>query len=77
MDQLMTRRAVQALEKDCVHRLKLDPRVSVHSLRVTALTTPRERGSNVIDLLDFAGHADPRTTLNYIRSLDRLNNSRA
>jgi len=37
--------------------------ITVHSLRVTALTSARERRSDVIDLVDFAGHADPRTTL--------------
>jgi hypothetical protein len=46
-------------------------------LRVTALTTARERGSDIIDLQDFAGHADPRTTLTYIRSRDRLRKSPA
>jgi integrase/recombinase XerD len=47
--------------------------VTVHSLRVTALTTALERGADIIDLQDFAGHADPRTTLTYIsRSRDRL-----
>ena len=61
-DRPLTRRAVQALIKDYVRLLKLDPRVTVHSLRVTALTTARERGSDIIDLQDFAGHADPRTT---------------
>ena len=51
--------------------------MTVHSLRVTALTTARERGSDIIDLQDFAGHADPRTTLTYIRSRDRLSKSPA
>jgi integrase/recombinase XerD len=49
----------------------------VHSLRVTALTTSRERGSDIIDLQDFAGYADPRTTLTYIRNRDRLSRSPA
>ena len=44
---------------------------------VTALTTARERGADIIDLQDFAGHADPRTTLTYIRSRDRLSKSPA
>jgi integrase/recombinase XerD len=52
--------------------LGLDPNVTVHSLRVTALTTARERGPDIIDLQDFAGHADPRTTPTYIRSRERL-----
>jgi integrase/recombinase XerD len=51
--------------------------VTVHSFRVTALTTAREQGSDIIDLQDFAGHADPRTTLTYIRNRDRLSKSPA
>ena len=73
----LTRRAVQKLVETYVARLQLDPNVSVHSLRVTALTTAREGGSDIIDLQDFAGHADPRTTLTYIRSRDRLSKSPA
>ena len=44
---------------------------------LTALTTARERGAEIIDLQDFAGHADPRTTLTYIRTRDRLAKSPA
>jgi integrase/recombinase XerD len=73
----MTRRAVQKLVASYVRRLNLEPNVTVHSLRVTALTTARENGSDIIDLQDFAGHADPRTTLTYIRSRDRLSKSPA
>jgi integrase/recombinase XerD len=73
----ITRRAVQKLVEGYVRRLKLDPNVTVHSFRVTALTTARERGSDIIDLQDFAGHADPRTTLTYIRNRDRLTESPA
>jgi integrase/recombinase XerD len=40
----MTRRAVQKLVEGYVRRLKLDPSVTVHSFRVTALTTARGRG---------------------------------
>ena len=32
---------------------------------------------DIIDLQDFAGHADPRTTLSYIRTRDRLSKSPA
>jgi integrase/recombinase XerD len=73
----MSRRSVQKLAGAYVRRLKLDPNVTVHSFRVTALTTARENGSDIIDLQDFAGHADPRTTLTYIRSRDRLSKSPA
>ena len=47
------------------------------SLEKAQLKLQRERGSDVIDLQDFAGHADPRTTLTYIRSRDRLSKSPA
>ncbi len=40
--------AVQKLVSRYVQRLKLDPNVSVHSFRVTALTTAREQGSDII-----------------------------
>ena len=73
----LTRRAIQLLVKRYARELRLDPAVTVHSLRVTALTTARERGADIIDLQDFAGHADPRTTLTYIRSRDRLSKSPA
>jgi integrase/recombinase XerD len=73
----LCRRAVQLLVKKLVGRLGLDPSVTVHSFRVTALTTARERGSDIVDLQDFAGHADPRTTLIYIRNRDRLSRSPA
>lgn len=73
----MSRRAVQYLVQRYVRVLGLDPAVTVHSFRVTALTTARERGADIIDLQDFAGHADPRTTLTYIRSRDRLSKSPA
>ena len=68
---------MQFLVKGYVAALHLDPNVSVHSLRVTALTTARERGSDIIDLQDFAGHADPRATLSCIRSRDKLSKSPA
>jgi integrase/recombinase XerD len=71
----MTTRAIANLIRKYVRHQQLDIAVSVHSLRVTALTTARERGADIIDLQDFAGHSDPRTTLTYIRSRDRLSQS--
>ncbi len=73
----LTTRSVEHLMKRYARQACLDEAVSVHSLRVTALTTARERGADIIDLQDFAGHADPRTTLTYIRSRDRLSQSPA
>ena len=73
----LTRRGVQYLVRRYVTKLGLDPNVTVHSFRVTALTTARERGADLVDPQDFAGHADPRTTLTYIRNRDRLSRSPA
>jgi len=73
----LTRRAIQFMVKRYALQLGLDPDITVHSFRVTALTTAREQGVDIIDLQDFAGHADPRTTLTYIRSRDRLAKSPA
>ncbi len=58
----MTRRAVQKLVEGYVRRLKLDPNVTVHSFRVTALTTARERGADIIALQDFAGYGEVSIT---------------
>lgn len=75
--QFLSKRAVQTLVEKSVAKAGLDPAVTAHSFRVTALTTARERGVDIIDLQDFAGHADPRTTLTYIRNRDRLSKSPA
>ena len=73
----LTRRGIQYLVERYVKKLGLDANLTVHSFRVTALTTARERGADLVDLQDFAGHADPRTTLTYIRNRDRLSRSPA
>jgi len=75
--QPMTRRAVEYLMERYVRKLGLDSSVTVHSMRVTAITTARERGCDIVDLQDWAGHSDPRTTLGYIRNRDRLSRSPA
>lgn len=77
LDRPLSRRSVQYLVARYVKKLGLDPNVTVHSFRVTALTTARERGADIVDLQDFAGHSDPRTTLTYIRNRDRLSRSPA
>mgnify|MGYP002478139573 CR=1 FL=1 len=77
LDRPITRRSVQYLVARYVKKLELDSNVTVHSFRVTALTTARERGADIVDLQDFAGHSDPRTTLTYIRNRDRLSRSPA
>lgn len=76
-DGPLTCRSVQLLVERHADRLKLDPNVTVHSFRIAALTTARERGVEIIDLQDFAGHADPRAALGYTRTRDRLSRSPA
>lgn len=73
----LTKRSIQKLVERYAIKLRLDPAITVHSFRVTALTTARERGADIVDLQDFAGHADPRTTQTYIRNRDRLSQSPA
>lgn len=73
----LAKRSIQAAIKRYARQVGLDPAVTVHSLRVTALTTARERGADIIDLQDFAGHSDPQTTLTYIRNRNRLSKSPA
>jgi integrase/recombinase XerD len=75
--QPMSRRAVEYLMERYVRLLGFDSSVTVHSMRVTAITTARERGCDLVDLQDWAGHSDPRTTLAYIRNRDRLSRSPA
>lgn len=68
----LSKRAVQRLVRHRAIQAGVNLNATVHSLRVTALTTARERGADILDLQNFAGHADPRTTLTYLRDRDRL-----
>ena len=51
------------------------PRVSVHSLRHTAITLSILAGAGIIDVRDFARHTDINTSLRYIHNLQRLENA--
>lgn len=75
--RLLSRRAIQAIVKRFLRETGLNPAATVHSLRVTAITTARDKGVDILALQEFAGHTDPRTTLAYIRSQKRLNQSPA
>jgi hypothetical protein len=65
----------------CCHRDHYSITVATISIQCyvidRTLSTARERGSDIIDLQDFAGHSDPRTTLTYIRTRDHLSKSPA
>lgn len=51
------------------------PRVSVHSLRHTAITLSILAGASIVDVRDFARHTDINTSLRYIHNLKRLENA--
>lgn len=73
----MTTRAIQKLVKKYAARIGLDVAVTVHSLRVTATTEGDKAGSSILELQQWLGHADPRTTIGYIRSSQNLDRSPA
>lgn len=73
----MTVRALQYLVKKYCGQVGIDEAVSVHSLRVTAATEADRSGVPLIDIQHWLGHADPRTTLRYIRSGQDLDRSPA
>ncbi|MGE3317329.1 MAG: tyrosine-type recombinase/integrase, partial [Planctomycetaceae bacterium] len=68
----LSNRAVQRLMRPYALRAGLDLAVTVHSLRVTAITTARERGADILQLQGVAGHSDPSTTLTYCRKREHL-----
>jgi len=69
--------AVQRLVKKYAARVGLDVAVTVHSLRVTATTEGDKAGSSILELQKWLGHADPRTTIGYIRGQQNLDKSPA
>ena len=46
--------------------------VSGHSLRHTAITWPILAGASLVQAMELARHADPRTTKRYFHNLDKL-----
>jgi len=73
----MTTRAIQLLVKKYAAQIGIDPAVTVHSLRVTATTEGDKSGSSILELQKWLGHADPRTTIGYIRSQENLDRNPA
>jgi integrase/recombinase XerD len=73
----LTTRAVEYLVERYVKAEGLDPAVCVHSFRVAATTRARQQGVDILDLQNWLGHEDPRTTRNYIRDGEKLHRSPA
>ena len=46
--------------------------ISGHSLRHTAITWPILAGASLVQAMELARHADPRTTKRYFHNLDKL-----
>jgi len=70
----MRRSDVLAIVKKRCEAAALPSRISNHSFRATAITLHHQGGGRLQDAQALAGHADPRTTLVYIRrshDLDR------
>lgn len=61
----LTGSAVYDLVKAMGHRAGLIKRVRPHGLRHEAITAAIDRGAQLPDVQEFAGHADPRTTMGY------------
>ncbi|WP_298869023.1 tyrosine-type recombinase/integrase [uncultured Gimesia sp.] len=76
-DKHLTTRAVQNLLEKYSKQLGFPRGISVHSLRVTALSQARRQGFDIIDLQAFAGHATAEVTQRYIRSEKRMAESPA
>lgn len=68
---------IEKLLKHYVTKLGLDPNITVHSFRVTATTRARELGVDILDLQEYLGHEDPRTTRSYIRDAEKLHRNPA
>jgi integrase/recombinase XerD len=68
---------VEFLVQRYVTMVGLDPSICVHSFRVAATTRARQQGVDILDLQDWLGHEDPRTTRNYIRDGEKLHRSPA
>ncbi len=68
---------IQKAVKKYAARVGLDIAVTVHSLRVTATTEGDKAGASILELQKWLGHADPRTTIGYIRSQQNLDKSPA
>ena len=73
----LTIRSIEKLIRKHSTAIDLDSRISVHSLRVTALTLAHEQGVDLIALQAFAGHSSPNVTAGYIRRRENLDASPA
>lgn len=61
--------AVSLMIRTCARKAGLEARVTAHTFRHTFATVLVRNGADIVAVQRMMGHADPRTTQQYIRSL--------
>jgi len=70
-------RSIQELVGKYFDQAGIDAAATVHSTRVTACTEAHNAGVPLVAIQKWMGHADPRTTLSYIRTQENMDQSPA
>jgi len=71
-DKPLTTRSVQNIVKKCVRAAGITKAISPHSIRHTVGTNMAMNEAPLLVIQQFLGHADPKTTLRYIRRAEEL-----
>jgi integrase/recombinase XerD len=71
-DKTLTTRSVQNIVKKYVHAANITKAISPHSIRHTVGTNMAINEAPLLVIQQFLGHADPKTTLRYIRRAEEL-----
>jgi len=71
-DKTLTTRSVQNIVKKYVRAAGITKAISPHSIRHTVGTNMAINEAPLLVIQQFLGHADPKTTLRYIRRADEL-----
>ena len=71
-DKPLTTRSVQNIVKKYVHAAGITKAISPHSIRHTVGTNMAVNEAPLLVIQQFLGHADPKTTLRYIRRAEEL-----
>jgi integrase/recombinase XerD len=71
-DKTLTTRSVQNVVKKCVRTAGITKAISPHSIRHTVGTNMAINDAPLLVIQQFLGHADPKTTLRYIRRAEAL-----
>jgi integrase/recombinase XerD len=71
-DKTLTTRSVQNIVKKYVRAARITKPISPHSIRHTVGTNMAVNEAPLLVIQQFLGHADPKTTLRYIRRAEEL-----